>query len=208
MCTAIVGFLAAGVPAAAGAPPASGTAASTSPNAVIVWDRNAQTAIWDVAGQQPQVQARSFAMVHGAVYDAVNAISGRPYEPYLSAPRTNGRESVNAAVGTAAFQVLSSLFPAQQARLQAQYDEWMATVPDSAAKRGGVSVGSQTAAAMIRARQDDGAFGDPAWPVGEPSPASGGRPRPPTPPTRRGWRSSSRSSCRVRRCSAAPARPR
>jgi hypothetical protein len=55
----------------------SGSAADprSSVNAVIAWDLNAQEAIWDVAGQQPQVQARSFAMVHGAVYDAVNAIA-------------------------------------------------------------------------------------------------------------------------------------
>ncbi|MFC7590977.1 hypothetical protein ACFQYP_50305 [Nonomuraea antimicrobica] len=51
---------------------------TSSANPVIVWDRNAETAIWDVARQQPQVQARSFAMVHGAVYDAVNAIAGAP----------------------------------------------------------------------------------------------------------------------------------
>ncbi|MEX5637462.1 vanadium-dependent haloperoxidase [Parafrankia sp. FMc2] len=147
-------------------------------NAVVVWDRNAQTAIWDVAGQQPQVQARSFAMVHGAIYDAVNAISGRPYQPYLSAPRTSGRESTSAAVGTAAFRVLGSLFPAQQARLKAQYDDWMARIPDDTARRSGVAVGGQTAAAMIRARQNDGAFGDPAWPVG--SQPGQWRPTPPT----------------------------
>ncbi|MGC9667672.1 phosphatase PAP2 family protein [Planosporangium sp. 12N6] len=175
---AVTGILAAASQAAVGAPPAQAAEASTSENAVIVWDRNAQSAIWDVAGQQPQVQARSFAMVHGAIYDAVNAIAGTPYQPYLTAPATNGRESVNAAVGTAAFQVLSSLFPAQQARLQTQYDQWLAAVPDGSAKRRGISVGSQTAAAMISARQNDGAFGNAAWPVG----TGPGQWRP-TPPT-------------------------
>ncbi|MCK9902790.1 phosphatase PAP2 family protein [Frankia sp. Cpl3] len=182
-CTAVVGILAAGLPMAAGAvsaqaPPPPASVANTPENAVIVWDRNAQTAIWDVAGQQPQVQARSFAMVHGAIYDAVNAISGRPYQPYLFAPRTSGRESTDAAVGTAAFQVLSSLFPAQQARLKSQYDDWLARIPDDTAKRSGIAVGGETAAAMIRARQNDGAFGSPTWPVG--TQPGQWRPTPPT----------------------------
>ena len=178
VCAAIAGIIAAGSPVAFGTPPVYAADTNTSANAVIVWDRNAQTAIWDVASQQPQVQARSFAMVHGAVYDAVNAITGRRYQPYLFAPPTNGRESVNAAVGTAAFQVLSSLFPSQQARLQTQYDEWLATIPRGIAKQRGISVGSQTAAAMISARQSDGAFGSPTWPVGtEPGQW---RPTPPT----------------------------
>ncbi|WP_217369353.1 hypothetical protein [Nonomuraea antri] len=80
-------------------------------NAVIVWDRNAEAAIWDVARQQPQVQARSFAMVHGAVYDAVNAIAGTPYQPYLTAPAADGTESTDAAVASAAYHVLDELFP-------------------------------------------------------------------------------------------------
>ncbi|MDZ5444912.1 phosphatase PAP2 family protein [Micromonospora sp. 4G57] len=176
VCAAVAGILAVASPVAATSP--ASAADNTPANAVIVWDRNAQTAIWEVAGQQPQVQARSFAMVHGAVYDAVNAIAGRPYQPYLIAPPTNGRESVDAAVGTAAFRVLSSLFPDQQARLQTQYDEWLATVRNGIAKQRGISVGSRTAAAMISARQHDGAFGDPLWPVGtEPGQW---RPTPPT----------------------------
>ncbi|MEV0382827.1 hypothetical protein [Nonomuraea sp. NPDC050643] len=151
---------------------------STSANPVVVWDRNAQTAIWDVAGQQPQVQARSFAMVHGAVYDAVNAIAGTPYQPYLIAPAARGTESTGAAVATAAFRVLSSLFPDQQARLTAQYDDSLAEIPDGEAKRRGIAVGARTAAAMITARRDDGAFGDQTWTIG-----SGPGQWRPTPPT-------------------------
>jgi hypothetical protein len=35
-------------------------------------------------------------MVHGAIYDAVNAIAGTPYQPYLIAPPANGTESTSA----------------------------------------------------------------------------------------------------------------
>ncbi|MEV0271201.1 vanadium-dependent haloperoxidase [Hamadaea sp. NPDC050747] len=147
-------------------------------NPVVVWDANAQQAIWDVAQQQPNEQARSFAMVHGAVYDAVNAIAGKPYQPYLVAPAADGTESAEAAVATAAYQMLLSLFPAQQARLLAQYDDALAAIPDGAAKQGGISVGTQAAAAMIADRQNDGAFGAQTWIVG----TQPGRWRP-TPPT-------------------------
>lgn len=132
-------------------------------NAVVTWDLHAQTAIWDVGRQQPWVQGRSFAMVSGAVYDAVNAIAGKPYQPLLGAPRTTGRESVDAAVATAAHKVLVALFPAQLERLRGQYDEALAAIPGGPAKRGGIAVGDQTAAAMVAFRHDDGAFGDQRW---------------------------------------------
>src|SRR5262249_54489026 len=70
----VAGVIAAGAPVLSGMTSAYASDPTRSVNAVIVWDQNAQTAIWDYAQQQPQVQARSFAMVHGAVYDAVNAI--------------------------------------------------------------------------------------------------------------------------------------
>lgn len=136
-------------------------------NAVVAWDLNAQTAIWDIAGQQPpQVAGRSFAMVDGAIYDAVNAIAGSPYQPYLTAPRANGTESTDAAVATAAHRVLLFLFPDQEERLRAQYREWLAGLPNGRAKHDGIKVGAETAAAMIRARANDGTFGDRLWSVG------------------------------------------
>ncbi|MEV4629776.1 vanadium-dependent haloperoxidase [Micromonospora sp. NPDC049523] len=175
---AVVGILAVGSSAVLGSAPAYASDPDPSANAVIVWDRNAETAIWEVAGQQPQVQARSFAMVHGAVYDAVNAIAGTPYQPYLVAPAARGTESTDAAVATAAFTVLDALFPDQHQRLRTQYDESLATIPDSVAKRRGITVGSRTAAAMIAARRNDGAFGDQTWVIG--SQPGQWRPTPPT----------------------------
>ena len=157
---------------------AGSASAGTTPNSVITWDVNAQTAIWDVAHQQPQYQGRSFAIVHGAIYDAVNAIAGKPYQPYLIAPRANGHESVDAAVATAAFQTLVWLFPGQQAALQAQYDQSLAAIADGAAKQGGIRVGGQAAAAMITSRTGDGANGTETWVVG--TQPGQWRPTPPT----------------------------
>ena len=135
-------------------------------NAVIAWDVNAQTAIYEVARQQPYVTSRSFAMVQGAVYDAVNAIAGSPYEPYLAAPRAHRGDSVDAAVASSAYQVLLSLFPEQADSLLVQYDASLAAIPDGRSKQGGIAVGDASAATMIAARANDGAFGNGAWVVG------------------------------------------
>ena len=139
---------------------------STTTNAVITWDRNAQTAIWDVGQQLPWEQSRSFAMVSGAAYDAVNAILGTPYQPLLAAPPATGRESIEAAVATAYYQVLATVLPAQADRLRAQYDEALAAIPDGPAERDGIAVGGRAAATMIAARENDGSDADAQWAVG------------------------------------------
>ncbi|XVV11322.1 vanadium-dependent haloperoxidase [Actinoplanes sp. CA-131856] len=135
-------------------------------DAVLAWNVHAQTAIYEVARQSPTAGVRSFAMVQGAVYDAVNAIAGAPYEPYLVAPAAHRADSTPAAVAASAYQVLLSLFPAQAGALRARYDEALAAIEDGPAERNGVRVGEAAAAAMIEARRDDGAFANIAWPVG------------------------------------------
>ncbi|MBL7259380.1 vanadium-dependent haloperoxidase [Actinoplanes sp. LDG1-01] len=153
-------------------------AAAPRANPVVLWNSNAQQAIYEVARQAPYVAPRSFAMVHGAIYDAVNAISGTPYEPYLTAPRAHRGDSLDAAVAAAAYRVLLSLFPAQSASLDQMYADALAPIPDGRAKTGGIRAGSDAAAAMIAARAGDGAFADKSWNA---STAPGQwRPTPPT----------------------------
>jgi hypothetical protein len=73
-------------------------------DAVTDWNAIASTAIVTNAGQPPPVSALSFAMVQGAVYDAVNAID-RGYQPYLVQPNANPTDSKEAAAATASFHV-------------------------------------------------------------------------------------------------------
>jgi hypothetical protein len=140
--------------------------AAPASNAVITWNLHAENAIFDVARQSPTAGTRSFAITQGAVYDAVNAIAGTPYKPYLVAPRSRPGDSAPAAVATAAYRTLVWLFPAQADSLRKQYDESLAAIPDGPSERGGIAIGEATAAAMINARRDDGAFSDATWPVG------------------------------------------
>ena len=157
-------------------------------DAVTDWNAIASTAI--VAppppgvGQPPPTSTLSFAMVQGAVYDAVNAID-RGHRPYLVQPSSNPTDSKEAATAAAAFRVLvgfpdlAGLFPSQQPTLQPQYDGYIATLPDDppGSRNAGIAIGEATARAMLIERQNDGRFG----PSPTPYPVAPGiwRPTPP-----------------------------
>jgi PAP2 superfamily len=147
-------------------------------NAVTDWNLIASNAIVVTAGQPPPASALSFAMVHGAVYDAVNAID-RGYQPYLVQPPSNPTDSKEAAAATAAFRVLVGIFPGQLGTLQPLYDAYIATLPDNppGSRANGVAIGEATASAMLTARMNDGRFG----PSPTPYPVAPGvwRPTPP-----------------------------
>jgi len=132
---------------------------------VTDWNGYAATALGATAGQTGPVSVLHLAMVHGAMYDAVNAIHRR-YQPYLRAPRARRWYSRNTAAATAAYRVLSALLPAQQPALDALYATSLASVPQGRAREGGITVGAATAARMLAAREDDGRFGSFRFPVG------------------------------------------
>ena len=66
-------------------------------DAVTDWNVQAQTTIF-APGPTAHGSTLSFAMVHGAIYDAVNSIDHR-YEPYLDVPRARRHASQDAAAG-------------------------------------------------------------------------------------------------------------
>ena len=149
-------------------------------DAVTDWNLIASTAIVTTAAQPPPVSALSFAMVQGAVYDAVNAID-RGHQPYLVQPASNPTDSKEAATATAAYQVLIGLFPSQQPTLQPQYDAYIAALPDNppGSKAAGIAIGEATASAMLTARMNDGRFGPTPTPYPSPAPPGIWRPTPP-----------------------------
>src|SRR3954453_2713053 len=87
---------------------------------VTDWNGYASNAIVVTGLQPPPAAVLSFAMVQGAVYDAVNAID-RGHRPYLVQPPARRSDSTDAAAATAAFRVLVALFPAQQPTLGPLY---------------------------------------------------------------------------------------
>ena len=82
---------------------------------VLEWNVNAVNAIANAnsatppgLGQVPPLAPLNLAMVHGAIYDAVNAIDGT-HEPYLLDIHAPPSASQAAAVATAAHNVLVGL---------------------------------------------------------------------------------------------------
>jgi PAP2 superfamily len=154
-------------------------------NVVTDWNLIASNAIVVTAGQPPPVSALSFAMVQGAVYDAVNAID-RTHQSYLPEPSSNPTDSKEAAAATAAYRVLvgfddlPGLFPSQQPTLQPIYDNYIAGLPDnpSGSRANGVTIGEATARTMLINRQNDGRFG-PSFTLRLPAPGIW-RPTPPS----------------------------
>jgi hypothetical protein len=130
-----------------------------------VTDWNA-IAIQTIAAQASHPGATSFldsAMVQAAVYDAVEAITGR-FRPYhVHIPGASG--STAAAVAKATHDVLVSRFPSPSviASLDTAYHNYLAAHGISESDPG-VAVGAQAAAGIIALRASDGSF-----PVNPPS---------------------------------------
>ena len=68
-------------------------------------------------------------MVQIAVYDAVNAICGYPFTAYAVKPEVQVPALPEAAVATAAHDVLVALYPAQTAALDQQYADYLGAIP-------------------------------------------------------------------------------
>lgn len=146
---------------AAVAIPMSPATAVPAPDQVLVWNQHAYDELLVTGAQPPPLAVLHFAMVHGAMYDAVNAIDGR-HEPYLMAIDAKRGYSQDAAAATAAYLVLLDILPARAAQLGAYYDESLSFVPDGPREDGGVMVGEAAAAAMIAFRTGDGRVFPPA----------------------------------------------
>ncbi|MET0522994.1 MAG: PA-phosphatase, partial [Jiangellaceae bacterium] len=173
-----------------GAPPAAAQAEHS--DAVRVWNLHASDALINPpgapipgAGQAPPVSQLHLAMVQGAVYDAVNAIVGG-YQPYLpDLPPASPSASQEAAVATAAHDVLVGLenegvpllSQVVRDRLADLYADALAGIPDGVAKTEGVAAGAAAATAMLAARTDDGRFAALSWQEGDA--AGEWRPTPP-----------------------------
>ena len=129
----------------------------------LVTDWNQTT----LAVQGPNI--RTFAMVHIAMFDALNSVSPL-YHPYAVHLPGFGDASPEAAVAAAAYGVLLRLLPAQQVALDAALAASLAAVPDGPAKAKGLALGDAVADAIYMLRLDDGILtpGPPYVPSGAP----------------------------------------
>jgi hypothetical protein len=101
-------------------------------------------------------QTRALAIMHAAMFEAVNSIHPRfaPYAAPMSAP---AGASAEAAASAAAHGVLKAILPAQAAAFDVRHRALTAHIPDSAGKATGVAFGEKVAAALLALRASDGA---------------------------------------------------
>jgi hypothetical protein len=123
-------------------------------DAVLDWN---EVALAEVAanGQLPPDGARTMAMVHVAVFDAVNSIDRR-FEPVALKKGGPADAAPDAAVASASYTVLAGLFPAREPALAKLYAAALARVPDGPAKHLGIELGHDAAHACLTLRAGDG----------------------------------------------------
>ena len=108
----------------------------------------------------PGRSARAMAIVHIAMFDAVNAIRGG-YRGYTALPRAARETSIDSAVALAAHDTLKALYPSHAPRLEQLLAEDLARLRPARgrgeAHAGGIELGRQAAAAILALRSGDGA---------------------------------------------------
>jgi hypothetical protein len=169
--TALLGALS--VFSASAAPPVV-----TDAGEVSHWNQVAATTLAAFPGPNggaPPAFQVNMGMVQGAVYDAVNAIGPKQHRPYLLKRRTGAKASVDAAVATAAYDVLSELVSTAPERapftgragllttLASEHAASLDAITGDSFKKQGIAVGHAAAEAMLDAREGDGRFGPSQW---------------------------------------------
>lgn len=129
---------------------------------VIQWNQELLQIVRTPGAQPATVHpTHSFALLHAAIYDAVNAID-ETHTRYLIHVRGASRAaSKEAAAAAAAHDVLSALYPSLAANLDALLDQSLAQVPDGQHKTRGIRIGQDVAARILALRADDGSTAAP-----------------------------------------------
>lgn len=122
----------------------------------VIMDWNAKA---DAIAAEKQLvnvpNARGLAMLHLAMFEAVNAIERRyaPYRLNLAADRSTSKE---AAAASAGYEVLLTLYPDQKPGLDAALAASLSGIKETEAKAKGIELGKKAAAGIIALRANDG----------------------------------------------------
>ncbi len=131
-------------------------------SADVVSDWNEKAVAFTIAGGlTPAPAERVLAMVHVAMFDAVNSITGS-YRPYLvriepAADATSYPALKEVAAASAAGNVLIGLNPQAAAQTKATLSAYLATLPDGPGKDQAVQLGDAVAQRVLAERAQDGA---------------------------------------------------
>ena len=128
-----------------------GSASCARADVVTDWNQTAIRAT-EIAGAPVPVQTRVMAMVHAAMFDAVNAIE-RKYSVYAVDVSAPPGASADAAAAGAAHGILERLYPQQKAITDAALASSLARIPEGAARSDGARLGQEVATPAVRASQ-------------------------------------------------------
>lgn len=102
----------------------------------------------------PGRASRALAIVHIAMFEALNAILKR-YESYLNYSTNINNASIEAAIIQAMYDTLTALFPSHQPRLLTIYNNLMLQITNSNSKNNGKVIGSDVAKLILDLRSND-----------------------------------------------------
>jgi len=156
MCAGLQAQIREASTAANAEPSAVGSAPLVNP--VVEWNRTLLVILRTAGAQPPTIHStRSFAILHAAIFDAVNNIDGT-YSPYLVRLSDVSRlASQPAAADQAAHDVLVALYPAFQTTLDAELQQDLGQIQQGPDKADGITVGQTVAAQILAFRATDGA---------------------------------------------------
>lgn len=125
---------------------------------VVAWNRMAREAI-RYSNTPPPEAARQLAILHLAIYDAVQALGDGEYLAYRAHANrpAMGSVSVDAAAAAAGNTVLRQGWPDFTEAFDAELQAQILAVPDGEARTEGIAWGRQVAFSLLRERAFDGA---------------------------------------------------
>ena len=104
----------------------------------------------------PPLESRNAAIVHAAMFDAVNSIV-REFHHYAVRLRAPAGASPEAAAVAAAHFALVQLYPDQREALDVAYADSLAVIPGGPGKANGITLGEAVATRILKIRSADGA---------------------------------------------------
>jgi membrane-associated phospholipid phosphatase len=133
---------------------AAPSAALPQGDVIVDWNRVMLDAI-QVDRTAPPKAAYIMALVHGAVFDAVNAVE-QDYQSYQIDIQAQTGTSPEAATAAAAYRILGEYFPAQKAMLDQAFAGALDKLADGRGEDLGVDLGTSVAEQFLAQRQEDG----------------------------------------------------
>ena len=127
--------------------------AATGTDVIVDWNAVVLDAIRQDKTAPPKA-ARAMAMMHVAMYDAVNSIE-RTHSPYAGYSPAPEGASVASAAAAAARAILASIYPSQTTRFSAAFLASLNDIPDGPAEQTGIQVGQNAAQRILSLRAFD-----------------------------------------------------